>query len=221
MDEERMRVFLHSLEEDLPPWLAGLRRRAREAGIPVIRTEAESLLRFLIRVRRPASVLEVGTGVGYSALFMSEYMPENGRITTVENDGRRIPEAKRNFREAGRDGRITMLEGDAAELLPALDDSFDFVFMDAAKGQYLHFLPEVLRLLCPGGLLVSDNVLRGGDILESRYAVRRRDRTIHARMREYLYVLKHDPRLETLILPMGDGMTVSVRRHEDTGKREI
>ncbi len=218
MDEERMRVFLHSLEEDLPPWLAELRRQAGDAGIPVIRTEAESLLRFLLRVRCPVSVLEVGAGVGYSALFMSEYMPKNGRITTVESNRRRSLEAKRNFREAGRGERITILEGDAAELLPVLEPSFDFVFMDAAKGQYLHFLPEVLRLLCPGGLLVSDNVLRDGDILESRYAVRRRDRTIHARMREYLYVLKHDSRLETLILPMGDGMTVSVRLHEDTEK---
>ena len=218
MDAERLRVFLHSMEEDIPPWLADVKRRAREAGVPVIRTEAESLLRFLIRTKRPSSILEVGTGVGYSALFMSEYMPEDGRITTVEKYEKRIPEAKRNFRESGREARITLLEGDAAQLLPALEPSFDLIFMDAAKGQYLHFLPEMLRLLCPGGLLVSDNVLRDGDILESRYAVRRRDRTIHARMREYLYALKHDPRLETLILPMGDGMTVSVRLGEDAGK---
>lgn len=214
MDEERMRVFLHSLEEDVPSWLSEVRRRAREEGIPIIRPEAESLLRFLIRTGRPSSILEVGTGVGYSALFMSEYMPRACRITTIEKYEKRIPEARRNFLASGRSERITLLEGDAAQLLPALEPSFDFVFMDAAKGQYVHFLPEVLRLLCPGGLLVSDNVLQGGDILESRYAVRRRDRTIHARMREYLYALKHDPRMETLILPVGDGIAVSVRRRD-------
>ena len=139
-------------------------------------------------------------------------MPEGCHITTIEKNGKRIACARRNFRQAEREGQITLLEGDASEILPELTTPFALIFMDAAKGQYLHFLPQVIRLLKPGGLLISDNVLQGGDVLESRYAVTRRDRTIHTRMREYLYALKHDPALETVILPLGDGVSVSVRK---------
>ena len=120
--------------------------------------------------------------------------------------------AKENFARYDKDGRITLLEGDAAEVLKELDGHYDMIFMDAAKGQYIHFLPDVLRLLSPGGLLVSDNVLQDGNIIESRYAVTRRDRTIHSRMREYLYELKHNELLETVILPVGDGVTLSTKR---------
>ena len=124
---------------------------------------------------------------------------------------KRIPLAKENFRRAGKQDQITLLEGDALELLKELTGPYDFIFMDAAKGQYIYFLSDILRLLAPGGLLVSDNVLQDGDILESRYAVTRRNRTIHSRMREYLYELKHNDLLQTDILPVGDGVTVSVR----------
>ena len=103
------------------------------------------------------------------------------------------------------------MEGDATEILKELDGTYDVIFMDAAKGQYINFLPDILRLLSPGGLLISDNVLQDGDIIESRFAVTRRNRTIHARMREYLYELKHHPELETVILPVGDGVTLSTK----------
>ena len=110
------------------------------------------------------------------------------------------------------DHRITLLEGDALEILREMEDSFDLIFMDAAKGQYIHFYPEVMRLLAPEGILVSDNVLQEGDLIESHFAVERRNRTIYKRMREYLYVLKHDERLETSILPVGDGAAVSYKK---------
>ncbi len=119
--------------------------------------------------------------------------------------------AKANFVRAEKEDAITLLEGDAADILKELTGPYDFIFMDAAKGQYIHFMPEVLRLLAPGGLLVSDNVLQDGDILESRFAVERRNRTIHSRMREYLYELTHHEALETVVLPVGDGVTVSVK----------
>lgn len=209
--EERMRTFLNSLDTGNPEWLNEIERRAKADNVPIIRTETGSLLRFLLKMQRPSAILEVGTAVGFSALLMSEYMPENCHITTIEKYEKRIPMAKENFKRAGREGRITLLEGDAADILKELTGSFDFIFMDAAKGQYLHFLPDVLRLLSSGGILVSDNVLQDGDIIESRYAVTRRDRTIHSRMREYLYELKHDPALETVVLPVGDGVTVSVK----------
>ncbi|MBQ7839390.1 MAG: O-methyltransferase [Lachnospiraceae bacterium] len=210
--EERMRTFINSLDPGTPVWLDELRKQAEADGVPIIRTEMGSLLRFLLTMKKPASILEVGTAVGYSALLMSEYMPEGCHITTIEKYEKRIPIARQNFQKAGREDKITMLTADAADILAKLETPFDFIFMDAAKGQYLNFLPDVLRLLNPGGLLISDNVLQDGDIIESRYAITRRDRTIHARMRDYLYELKHNAALETVILPVGDGATVSVKR---------
>ena len=209
--DERFDVYIGSLEAELPDWLAGLERRAAADGIPIVRKQTQSLLRMLLALKKPERILEIGTAVGFSALFMSEYAPAGCRITTIEKYEKRIPAARENFRQAGRDDRIVLVEGDAGEILPELTGGYDFIFMDGAKGQYIHFLPDVLRLLNAGGILVSDNVLQGGDILESRFAVTRRDRTIHARMRAYLYELKHNRELETVIPTAGDGTAVSVK----------
>ena len=143
---------------------------------------------------------------------MHTYGPEDCQITTIENYEKRIPIARENFRKAGAEKQITLLEGDAQEVLKTLKEPYDFIFMDAAKGQYLHFLPQVLRLMRPGGILVSDNILQEGDLIESRFAVERRDRTIHKRMREYLYELKHNEQLVTSLLPLGDGVAVSTKK---------
>ena len=150
--------------------------------------------------------------MGFSAIFMAEYNPADCTITTIENYEKRIPIAKNNFVRAGKEEQITLLEGDATDILKELKEPFDFIFMDAAKGQYICFLPEILRLLKPGGILVSDNVLQDGDIIESHFIVARRNRTIHRRMREYLYVLTHSDELVTSLLPVGDGITVSVKK---------
>lgn len=209
MATERLTAFIRSLDQGNIPFLNEIEREAREAGVPVIRPETQRLLRFLLRMQKPRRILEIGSAVGFSALLMSEYAPADCHITTIENYEKRIVQARENFKRAGREDRVTLLAGDAAEILPELRESYDMIFMDAAKGQYLSFLSEVMRLLSPEGLLVSDNVLQEGDILESRYAVTRRDRTIHTRMREYLYRITHDVRLETVILPVGDGVAVS------------
>lgn len=210
--DERINAFIDSLDTGNTPFLTEIEKEARETNVPVIRTQVQSLIRMLLAMRRPTSILEVGCAIGFSALLMSEYAPENCHITTIEKYEKRIPIARENFRRAGREDKITLLEGDAADILGGLQDSYDMIFMDAAKGQYIHFLPDVLRLLAPGGILVSDNVLQDGEIIESRFAVTRRNRTIHSRMREYLYELKHHPELETVILPVGDGVTVSVHK---------
>lgn len=210
--DERLNAFIDSLDAGNTPLLDAIEKEARETNVPIIRTQVQSLIRLLLAMRRPASILEVGCAIGFSALLMSEYAPEDCRITTIEKYGKRIPVAKENFRRAGKEGLITLLEGDAADILKELQGPYDMIFMDAAKGQYIHFLPDVLRLLSAGGILLSDNVLQDGDIIESRFAVARRNRTIHSRMREYLYELKHHPDLETVILPVGDGVTVSVKR---------
>lgn len=211
MTTERQTAFIRSLDQGNTPFLNEIEREAREAGVPTIRPETQRLLRFFLQMQKPLTVLEIGSAVGFSALLMSEYGPTSCHITTIENYEERIVKARENFKRAQKEEKITLLAGDAADILPKLTESYDMIFMDAAKGQYLSFLPDVMRLLSPQGLLLSDNVWQEGDILESRYAVTRRDRTIHRRMREYLYQITHDERLETVILPVGDGVAASLR----------
>ena len=212
MSPERIRSFIESLEPECPQWLTDLEQQALADMVPIIRKETQQLLRFLVRYQKPEQILEVGTAVGFSALLMWEASGKSARITTIENYEKRIPIARENFAKNGADAQITLLEGDAAEVLKTLDGAYPMIFMDAAKGQYSAFLPEMLRLLSPGGLLITDNVLQDGDLLESRYAVTRRDRTIHARMRDYLYELMHSDVLDSTILNVGDGMALSVKK---------
>ena len=210
--EERMRAYINSLDRGHTPFLEELAREAAEGRVPVIRREMQSFLKVFLMIQRPRKILEVGTAIGFSAVFMAEYGPEDCRITTIENYEKRIPIARENIKRSGYGPRITLIPGDAAEVLKTLEGSYDLIFMDAAKGQYIRFLPEVLRLMGQGSVLISDNVLQEGDLIESHYLVERRDRTIYKRMREYLYTLKHSGELETSILPLGDGITLSVRR---------
>ena len=210
--DERMVTYINSLDRGNTEFLNQLEQEALENRVPIIRREMQSFLKVLLAIKHPKRILEVGTAVGFSALLMSTYGDEDCRIVTIENYEKRIPIARENFKKAGKEHQITLLPGDAGEILKTLKEPFDLIFMDAAKGQYIHWLPRVLKLLAPGGMLVSDNVLQDGDIVQSRFAVERRNRTIHSRMREYLYVLKHTEGLETAVIPIGDGVTVSVKR---------
>jgi predicted O-methyltransferase YrrM len=214
MIDERMLTFIHSFDSEKPAYLEALERYARETNVPIIRPQMQSLLKLLVTWGRPMKILEVGTAIGFSALLMSECAPVGCHITTIEKYEKRIPIAKENFEKAGKSDCITLLEGDATEILASLkeDGAFDLIFMDAAKGQYIHFLPDIRRLLSPTGLLVSDNILQDGELIESKYAVIRRNRTIHNRMRAYLYELTHCEELETTILPIADGVTLSAKR---------
>ena len=209
---ERIVDYINSLDKGNSPVCNAIEKEAVADGVPIIRKEMGNLLKVLLLLKQPQKILEVGTAVGYSSILMSENMPENCRITTIENYEKRIPVAKNNFKRAGKEEVITLLEGDAMDILKELDGMYDFIFMDAAKGQYINFLPELLRLMPVGGLLISDNVLQEGDIVESRYGVTRRNRTIHTRMREYIYTLTHAEQLETSIVPIGDGITLSVKK---------
>lgn len=209
--EERISTFINSFDTGNTPFLNELEQFAIKTNVPVIRPQMQSFLKLLLAMKQPKQVLEVGTAIGFSALLMSEYGPKDCKITTIEKYEKRIPIARENFKKAGKEEAITLLEGDATDILKELTGSYDLIFMDAAKGQYIHFLPDILKLLPVGGILVSDNVLQDGDVMESRFAVTRRDRTIHSRMREYLYELKHNEQLCTDILPVGDGVTVSVK----------
>ena len=213
--DERLFTFINSFDKGNSAFLDELEQEAKRDYVPIIRKDMQNLLRFLLRLKRPLKILEVGTAVGFSTLLLAENTSQECQITTIENYEKRIPIAKENFKRDNMEHRITLLEGDAIEILKELDGSYDFIFMDAAKGQYLNFLPDLLRLLAEDGMLVSDNVLQDGDLMESRYAVTRRNRTIHSRMRDYLYELKNNPMLETVILPVGDGVTVSIKVSEN------
>ena len=213
--EERISTFINSFDIGNTPFLNELEQYAIKTNVPVIRPQMQSFLKLLLAMKQPKQILEVGTAIGFSALLMSEYGPKDCSITTIEKYEKRISLARENFKKAGKEEQITLLEGDATEILKNLAGPSDFIFMDAAKGQYINFLPDILKLMPVGGVLISDNVLQDGDVMESRFAVTRRDRTIHSRMREYLYELKHNEQLCTDILPVGDGVTVSVKIDTD------
>lgn len=210
--EERLVTYINSLDRGNTELLDAIEAEAVRDYVPIIRKEMQSFLKMMLQLQQPRRILEVGTAVGFSAILMAEYNPKSCEITTIENYEKRIPIARENFKRAGKQDMIELLEGDATQVLKTLQEPFDFIFMDAAKGQYLNFLPDILRLLSPGGILISDNVLQDGDIVESRFAVTRRNRTIHKRMREYLYELTHHEELVTTVLPVGDGITVSVKK---------
>ena len=209
--DERLVTYINSLDKGNTTVLDEIEKEALDTYVPIIRKEMQSFLRLLLAMQKPMRILEVGTAVGFSAILMAEYGPKDCKIITIENYDKRIPIAKENFKRAGKTEQITLLEGDATEILPTKEEPFDLIFMDAAKGQYINFMPDVLRLLKKDGVLVSDNVLQDGDIIESHYIVERRNRTIYKRMREYLYELTHSDELVTSVLPVGDGITVSVR----------
>ncbi|MBQ6844891.1 MAG: O-methyltransferase [Agathobacter sp.] len=210
--DERLVTYINSLDRGNTEVLDTIEREALDSYVPIIRKEMQSFLKLLLAMQKPKRILEVGTAVGFSAILMAEYNPYPCEIVTIENYEKRIPIARENFVRAGKENQITLIEGDATEVLKTLVEPFDMIFMDAAKGQYINFMPDILRLLKKDGVLVSDNVLQDGDIIESHFVVTRRNRTIHKRMREYLYELTHRDDLVTAVLPIGDGITVSNKK---------
>ena len=213
--EPRLVEYLNSLETELPEHLAKLESYAIEHEVPIIRKEAQSLLKFFLELKQPKRILEVGTAIGFSASLLCEYMPKDCHLTTIEKVPMRIVEAEKNLAALKRSQDVTFLTGDAEEVLKNLKEQgnqYDFVFMDAAKAQYMSFLARILPMLPAGALLITDNVLQEGSIIESKYSITRRDRTIHMRMREYLYELKHNDALTTSIVAVGDGMALSVKK---------
>ena len=209
--DERMVTYIRSLEVPESAVIEAIEQEALRDGVPIIRKEMQSFLKVLLMIKRPMRILEVGAAVGFSSILMSEYMPEGGHITTIENYDKRIPIARANFKRAGKEEQIDLIEGDALEVMHGLEGPYDLIFVDAAKGQYINFLPEIKRLMPDNGMLLTDNVLQDGDVIESRFIVERRNRTIHSRMREYLYALTHDKELTTVILQLGDGAAVSIK----------
>ncbi len=211
--DERMEVFLESFLPDLPPYLEEIACVSEENHVPIIRQQTRKLLSFIIKTRGVGSILEIGTAIGYSSLCMA--FDNDVKIDTIEKVPYRVRQAKCYFDLYDKEGCINLIEGDAFVILPELvkeNKKYDMVFMDAAKGQYPVFAEAAYSLMDTGGIMVTDNVMQEGEILESRYAVRRRNRTIHTRMREFLYDYTHSDQWESIILPIGDGVMISVKK---------
>lgn len=208
----RIEEYICSLDEEIPKYLQDIEKEALANGVPIIKKTTQNLIRFIIRHANVKNVLEVGTAVGFSSIFMTEYMGEDSKVTTIENMESRIVKAHENIKKSGKESQINVIEGDATIELSKVEGSFDMIFIDAAKGQYNNYFNDIISKLKKGGILVSDNVLQDGDIINSRYAVTRRNRTIHSRMREYLYMITHNEEVDTIILPIGDGVTISIKK---------
>lgn len=219
---ERTEIFIESLNEGNTEFLDNLEAEANRDNVPIIRKSMQRFLKLMLELKKPKNILEVGTAVGFSTILMAQYSQSDCHITTIEKYEKRIPVAKENFLKSGFNDKITLIEGDAKDILNELlenengDDKFagryDMIFMDAAKGQYINFLPNAVKLLKKGGVLITDNVLQDDTVIQSKFTVVRRDRTIHKRMREYIRALMQSDELTTDILQLGDGISVSVKK---------
>lgn len=191
--------------------LKELEDHAAQNGIPIIKPETARLLLVFGRILKPVRILEIGTAIGYSAIFLSSVLEPDGKIDTIEKNDQMVDQAKANIKKAGCENKVNVIAGDALEVLKYLKGPYDMVFLDAAKGQYVEFLPDCLRLLRIGGILASDNVLFRG-LVAGGCEPPRRDRTIVARLREYLDMICGSEMLDTSIIPIGDGVAVTYKK---------
>jgi predicted O-methyltransferase YrrM len=192
-------------------FLRELEEFARQNNIPIIEPEVARLLIVLGNIIKPSRILEVGTAIGYSAILLSDLLQPGGKLDTIDRYEYMIDKARENIKIAGKENTINIITGDAADILKCLDKNYDLIFLDGAKGQYLELLPECLRMLNKGGVLISDNVLYKGMVANDELIIRRK-KTIVKRMRNYLEDICKNNRLETCIMPIGDGVAISYKK---------
>ena len=215
--DDTLNTYLRTVQPMYDGVLGEIQREAIAAEVPIVPLETARLLSVLLTMKKPKNILEIGTAVAFSAGLMSRYLQEGGKITTIDRFEVMLKDARKNIKRMELEDTIQIMEGDAADILPTLTGPYDVIFLDAAKGQYGHFLPHCLRLLPVGGLLIVDDVLQGGSIARTRFSVPRRQRTIHKRMRNFLWDITHHPALETSIIPIGDGMALCYKKEETEG----
>ena len=190
--------------------LAKIKEKALEEHIPIIMDDTLDVIAKILIEKRPEKILEIGTAVGYSAICFSEYLKENGRIDTIEKDEQREAEARENIKKVGVENKIKLYEGDAVEILPTLDEKYDVVFIDAAKGKYPFFLEQALRMLKDDGIILADNILYKGYVMSDYNKHKQRTAVTH--LRQYIKEISENPELETEILEVGDGLAISRKR---------
>lgn len=184
-----------------------IKKKALEDKVPIIMDDTLEVIAKILDEIKPKKILEIGTAVGYSAICFSEYLQENGKIDTIERDTERVKEARENIKKAEVEEKINIYEGDAVEILPTLNDEYDVVFIDAAKGKYPFFLNQALRMIKPGGVIFADNILYKGYVM-SDYN-KHKQRTAVRNLREYIAEITNNEKLETEILGVGDGLAIS------------
>jgi predicted O-methyltransferase YrrM len=212
-----MEQYLRALIPSNTGILGELENFALEYRIPIVQKETAKFLELMITMNRPKKILELGTAIGYSAILMNLAHGGLCEITTIERDEKMIEIAKSNINKYGLQNKITILQGDCLEILENLNDEYDMIFMDAGKGHYNHFLPHCLRLLKKQGVLIADNVLFRGMVASKELATRRKV-TIIKRMQSYLELVSNNDDLITSVIPMGDGISVTVRKYSDSSK---
>lgn len=209
--EGRFASFLEAFPFDMSEELKNLEEQAIADNVPIIRKSTERFLVFLLNVIKPERILELGTAVGFSALLMEENDPSLKELITIEDFESRWTEAEKNFKNLDRAGKIKLLKGDAGEWLTKLDSQqFDLIFIDAAKAQYPDYWKKLKPLVHSGSVVIADNIMQDGHLLNSRFTLNRRDRTIHKRIHEYLFLITHDKDVVSDILTLGDGLALSV-----------
>jgi len=184
----------------------------RADNVPILSEETKTLLGFLLQLKKPDRILEIGTAYGFSAIYMSQFLNRGGHIDTIERNPVMVEQAKKHLRAAQLESKITLLEGHAQEILKSLEGPYDMVLMDASMGQYGVFWKEIRRFMEPGGWIMADNVLHGGMVAMPRLSVPRRQRTIHSRLREYIAEVLSDKEFQSSLLPIGDGILLSVKK---------
>lgn len=188
--------------------LGDIQKDSYKKNVPIIHNDVVRLLSVLLSLKKPKNILEIGAAVGFSSALMSNFLEDGGKITTIDRFDVMIEQFKENRKKMKLENKVELIEGDACDILPTLNQKFDVIFLDAAKGQYIQMLPHCLRLLEVGGLFIADDVLQDGRIAKKRLDIPRRQRTIHTRMREFLWEISHNDALETSILTIGDGVAL-------------
>lgn len=213
IDEIRVQDFILSLSNETDDDIIVLKEFALKNDVPIIRDETKNFLRVILTIKRPSSILEIGTAIAYSTLVMHRSC-QNAKITTIEDYEKRIVEARHNIDKYFDKSKIFLVEKDASIFLKENRDLeiYDFIFLDAAKGQYVNWMPDIKRLMKKSAILIADNIFKDGEILESKFLIKKRDRTIHKRMREFLKNITNDNDFDTYIFNIGDGISVSIKK---------
>ena len=211
--DNNLENYLNNLLPKVDGELGLLQQKSYDEGVPIIPNEVVRFISVLLSIKKPKKILEIGCAVGFSSSFMSNFLQEDGYITTIERYPVMIEKAKANIKSLNLENKITLIEGDANDVLKTLDDEYDVIFMDAGKGQYINILPDVYRLLKIGGIIIADDILQNGDVAKPKEEIVKRQRTIHYRLNDFLYEITHNKCLDTSILTIGDGVAICYKKH--------